>query len=309
MTAIQFFGYHPTCMKTNLLRRFAIGIISLVGLVLLQRFCHRQTDGFSRYKISSNLPFHSEWETEAPDPHLLEILDQPFSYLAKGAQSYVFSSADDRYVIKFFRIYHLTPPAWLVHLKWPLFFQSYRLKKILQKQEELEKDFASYKIAYDHMKEETGILYLHLNKTDFLHKQLTFYDKIGIKHVVNLDEMEFLIQKKAELVYPSLSDMVKTYGIAKAKTALENLVVLLCTRASKGIKDKDPDLNTNFGFIDDHPLQIDVGRFRIEETNTQEVDRDEIIRITDNLNQWLRAEHPELATHLDSVISQIPKPL
>ncbi|MBS0651474.1 MAG: hypothetical protein JSR93_09970 [Verrucomicrobia bacterium] len=298
--------------KKKNLRRIAVAIACAGGLILLQRFCHQQTDGFSRYKISSNLTFHPEWETPrlnaGEQEGLSKILSQPYRYLAKGAQSYVFLSDDGQYVLKFFRIYHLQPPFWVTHLRWPWFLQSYKMEKILKKLDELHKDFASYKIAYDELKEETGIVYLHLNKTDYLKQTLTFYDKIGIKHEVALDQMEFLVQRRAELVYPALARMVESEGLENAKDALSQLVSLLCLRCQKGIHDKDPDLNTNFGFIGHTPLQIDVGRFRIENGNLQErmVDRDEIIRITDNLNQWLRSRYPELSGHLESTIAQIP---
>ncbi len=282
------------------------------GLILLQRFCHQQTDGFSRYKISSDLTFHPEWQTAPLSAHEQEqlsiILSQPFEYLTKGAQSYVFLSRDQRYVLKFFRIYHLQPPFWVTHLKWPRFLQSYKESKILRKSEELHKDFASYKIAYDQLRKETGMLYLHLNKTDSLKQTLTFYDKIGIQHRVDLDQMEFLVQRRAELVYPALAKMVEMEGIEAAKDALSRLISLLCLRSTKGIDDKDPDLNTNFGFIGHTPLQIDIGRFRIENATVHEekVDRNEIIRITDNLNQWLQIRYPELSRHLESAIAQIP---
>lgn len=298
-------------IKKKTLHRIALWTACAGGLVLLQRFCHQQTDGFSRYKISSKLHFHSDWEVPPLDQsekeQLSAILDQPYHYLAKGAQSYVFLSEDGNYVIKFFRIYHLQPPFWITHLKWPWLLQSYRLNKIAQKAQELHKDFASYKIAYDLMREETGLVYLHLNKTDSLQKSLTFYDKIGIEHHVELDQMEFLVQKRADLVYPALAKMVESEGLESAQVALTHLVDLLCLRSKKGIRDKDPDLNTNFGFIGQTPLQIDVGRFRIENASaTDHVDRDEIIRITDNLNQWLRVNYPDLSRHLENTIAQIP---
>lgn len=295
-----------------MLKRLVLWSACAGGLILLQRFCHQQTDGFSRYKISSNLTFQPEWETPRlslrEQESLSKILNQPYRYLAKGAQSYVFLSDDGKYVLKFFRIYHLQPPFWVTHLRWPWFLQSYKMDKILKKLDELHKDFASYKIAHDELKEETGIVYLHLNKTDYLKQTLTFYDKIGIKHQVALDQMEFLVQKRAELVYPALAKMVESEGLENAKEALSQLVSLLCLRCQKGIHDKDPDLNTNFGFIGHTPLQIDVGRFRIENGNLQEqmVDRNEIIRITDNLNQWLRSRYPELSGHLETTIAQIP---
>ncbi len=300
-------------LKKNKLYRIALWTAFAASLILLQRFCHKQTDGFSLYKISSDLGYHAEWEVLPLGPHeeteLSSVFGQPYRYLAKGAQSYVFLSEDGQYVIKFFRIYHLQPPFWVTHIQWPWILQSYRMNKIAQKKKELEKDFASYKIAYDQMKQETGLLYLHLNKTDSLQRTLTLYDKIGVKHQVQLDRMEFLVQKRAELVYPALANMVEKEGLESARTAITRLVDLLCLRCKKGIRDKDPDLNTNFGFIGQEPLQIDVGRFRIEgEPVSDRIDRDEIIRITDNLSQWLRAHYPDLASHLQTTIEHIPPP-
>jgi hypothetical protein len=237
---------------------------------------------------------------------LSTLFDQPFHYLAKGAQSYVFASADGQTVIKFFRLYHLTPPVWLTSLSFPLPLMPFKLHKMLGKQQELDTDFQSYKIAYEQMKEETGLVYVHLNKTQQLKKHLTIYDKIHIAHQLDLDQMEFLVQKRATLVYPSIEHLMETEGLNSAKEAISALVKLLLHRCEKGIFDKDPDLNTNFGFLDKSPVQIDIGRFRMQqEQKNREVYRDEIIRITDNFRQWLDSRYPPLAEHLINEIQQI----
>lgn len=293
-------------------KKLGIVLLSIAGVFCVDRFCHRQTDGFSLYKIRSNLSFHPEWEV-APlsidqQEHLESILNQPYSYLAKGAQSYVFTSADEKYVIKFFRIYHLRPPFWLTAVDWPPPLQFYRQTKIEQKRQELEKDFNSYKIAYEQFKEETGLVYLHLNKTEGLHPKLKLYDKIGVIHELDLDQMEFLVQKRATLSYPSIAHIAETEGLEAGKNVLTAFVDLIASRIRKGIKDKDPDLNTNFGFLGHTPIQIDVGRFRIEPDApplSEKMIRDEVIRITDNLNQWLRVRYPLLASHLESEIQQL----
>lgn len=274
----------------------------VLAAVLLKRFCYRQTDGFALCKITSELPYCSDWEVNSSSqrtPDVLKILDQPFYYLAKGAQSYVFASSDGNTVIKFFRIYHLSPPFWLSTFALPLPLQPFKIGKMIEKRLELEKDFQSYRIAFQELKDETGLLYLHLNKTDHLKKSLTLYDKIGIAHRVDLDQMEFLVQKKAALVYPSIANLVKTEGIDAAKEAIGALVRLLFLRCEKQIFDKDPDLNTNFGFLLNVPIQIDIGRFRRREENrSHEEDRKEIIRITDNFRQWLDKNYPPLSEHL-----------
>ena len=292
-------------MTRKFLKSFFLSLGIALCVLQVKRFCNKKTDGFELYKIHSSLPFNPDWEC-APSTNEAEILknlDQPFYYLAKGAQAYVFASADGQTVIKFFRIYHLLPPLWLRALSLPSVLQPYKICKMIQKRQELDKDFLSYKIAFDEMKEETGLLYLHLNKTTGLNQRLTIYDKIGIAHPLNLDEMEFLVQKRATLVFPSIDSLVKTEGEAAGKEAISTLVELLYTRCRKGIFDKDPDLNTNFGFLGRQAVQIDIGRFRKEQQiATAENDRDEIIRITDNFRQWLDQNHPSLSEHLLSEI-------
>jgi hypothetical protein len=289
--------------------RSILGILAVaLFVVLAKKFCYQKTDGFALYKICSSLPFNREWEPSSPQApkELSRIFDQPFYYLAKGAQSYVFASQDGQTVIKFFRIYHLRPPAWLSALSLPPALQPYKISKMIEKRKDLNKDFLSYKIAYEEMKEKTGLIYLHLNKTSHLKKRLTIYDKIGIAHELDLDGMEFLVQKKATLVYPAIDALMKSEGPEAAKEAIGALVRLLLFRCEKGIFDKDPDLNTNFGFLGSKPVQIDIGRFcRSAECKTRAVYRDEILRITDNFRQWLDANYPPLSEHLLSQIMSI----
>lgn len=278
--------------------------------VLAKQFCYKKTDGFAHYKILSELPFNPAWEVshsaQFETCELSTILDQPFRYLAKGAQSYVFASEDGHYVIKFFRIYHLQPPLWLKTLSLPPTLQPYKLGKMIRKRSDLNKDFESYKIAFEEMQEETGLLYLHLNKTSHLKKTLRIYDKIGVAYDLDIDKMEFLLQKKAKLVYPAIDALVKSEGLEAAKEAVGALVELLLMRCEKGIFDKDPDLNTNFGFLGKRPIQIDIGRFckNIGRKQT-EVYREEIFRITDNFRQWLDVHYPLLSAHLSEEIGKI----
>ncbi len=262
------------------------------------RFARSQTDGFTWAKVRSDLPFNSEWAVDAPPP---AIFNQKFTYLAKGAQSFVFASEDGQYVLKFFRHHHMRAP-WLIR-SLPF---AWAQKTVQKKESKLRKDFLSYKIATQEMPAETGIVYLHLNKTDHLKKTVTFVDKIGIAHEIALDGMEFMVQKRATLLYPAIAQLMEENRPEEAKQAIASLVQLLRKRCEKGIFDKDPDLNTNFGLADGIPIQIDVGRFRYDKGRASPaIYKDEIIRITDHFHQWLMMRYPMLDDYLREKLNEI----
>ncbi len=258
------------------------------------RFCKLQTGSFTIARISSQLQYHPEWEvpalSENDEQEIKKALSQPYYFFSKGAQSFVFASEDGTAVIKFFRHHHLSAPSWVRFL--PLAWARHSIHK---KNSKLSKDFTSYKLAYEVLREESGLLYLHLNKTSHLNLTLDLVDNLGIHHPLPLDQYEFVVQKRATLVYSALETWIQKGEFEEAKKALTSLVKLLTVRSQKGIFDKDPDLNTNFGFIGTQSLQIDIGRFK---RKPPAVDQNELIRITDNLHQWLMHRAPELDRHL-----------
>ncbi|MBS0616463.1 MAG: hypothetical protein JSR58_07935 [Verrucomicrobia bacterium] len=267
----------------------------LVCFFSIARFVRGQTDGFTWAKVRSELPFHPEWAVDSSVP---QIFDQKFHYLGKGAQSFVFASQDGKYVLKFFRHHHMRAP-WIIR-SLPFAWAQAKAQK---KESKLKKDFLSYTIAFREMPEETGIIYLHLNKTDHLKKKVTFVDKLGTFHEVDLDGMEFMVQKRATLLYPSIAQLMEKGETEKAKGAIADLLELLQKRMRKGIFDKDPDLNTNFGYVGGKPIQIDVGRFRYD--RDRPFSKDEIIRITDHFHQWLMIQYPVLDDYLRERLNEI----
>ncbi len=250
---------------------------------MLHRFCMTQTDGFTMLRIQSDLPMASNWDK----PTDID-LNQPFYYIGSGAQTFAFASDD--LVIKFYR-HHRSGHA--LSFFAPLFP---RLQQtIAKRQAKRQKDFASFKLAYGQLRHETGLLFIHLGKTSHLNKKITIYDKLGIAHEIDLDQMEFLIQKRATPFYSTLEQWIDSGQWDKTKQGIHELVVLLKSRCKKGIFDKDPDLKTNFGFLDGHPIQIDVGRFK--------EGPDDIMRVTDTLRKWLEVKAPQLIVDLDQELN------
>ncbi len=276
----------------------------------LKHFCYKQTDGFALNKISSDLAYDTRWESPAnpeQESHIRKILAQPFTYLGKGAQCYVFVSQDQQYVIKFFRVSHIEAPRWLKNLPLPSSLEQWRQQKIAIKESKREKDFSSYQFAFQHLKEETGLIYLHLTKSDDLMQKIQITDKGKITHILDLDRMEFILQKRAKPFYEAIEEMIQTNQTEKAKSALVGLLHLLAKRHDAGLTDKDPDLKTNFGLIDAEPIQFDIGRFKKGVSNKKnEPFQHEVLRITDHFKQWLQMRQPELASYLDQQIQAIP---
>lgn len=289
-----------------------LGLLLLIGALLAWtgHLYIKQARGFALYKIRSSLPFHPEFETssfsEEESKDVKKALDQPYRFLDKGAQCYVFLSLDGRYVIKFFKLHALQPPIVLRTVRLPFHLQGLWVQKLLEKRQSLTKTFTSYKIAFEELREETGILFLHLNKTDHLKQKLVIIDNLGISHTLDLDKMEFLVQKRASLFYPFLEATIQEKGMESAKRILSDLVQFLVARNRKEIFDKDPDLATNFGFLDGKVIQIDVGRFRKEaQRKDPKVYHDEIMRITDPFNKWLKIHYPALSYHLEQEIASL----
>ncbi len=265
----------------NLLNPLISKILVIFALFLgIERFCYYATDGFAEVKIHSSLNPNPAWEPSSYPSLDPAVFNQPYYYLGKGAQCFAFLSADGRYVIKFFRHDHFA-----------------------KKRGKVFRDFASYKIAFEALREETGLLYLHLNKTKNLGKSLTFFDKIGVVHRVPLDEMEFLVQQKADLALPTLRQWLAAGEVEKVKAGIGSLVELIRSRCEKGIFDKDPDLRTNFGFAGTRAMQLDAGRFRWDPAQKDpDTVRNELRRMTQGLQQWLEEDCPELSIYLEQLL-------
>jgi len=289
----------------------AVGSAVIVGgFFAVGYLCKIPTRSFAVCKICSTLRAGSEWAVEPLLPEqqgeVDRALSQPYRFLSKGAQAFVFLSEDGRYVIKFFKLHHLQPTFWIKALHWPWRVSTYALEKRLEKKRDLVKTFTSYKIAYEQLREETGMLFLHLNKSENLQHTLCFADPLGIIHKVDLDQMEFFVQRCAKPFLPELERCMEQGETEKVKRVLSGLIALLVLRNQKGIFDKDPDITTNFGILDDVAVQIDVGRFsRDDDRQENAVYSEEIRRITDGLTHWLKARDPLLSLYLQNEIAKL----
>lgn len=289
--------------STNLLRNT---LLFAVAFFIVERFCHKQTEGFALHKIVSDFPFEAEWETPPPETSLEEIFQRPFSFLGSGGQCYAFVCSEGEYVIKFFKQHHMRPLPLIENLSLPPLLEKWKLKILNdRKKRSKERIFTSYKIAHDHLKEETGMVYLHLNKTNYLHTTLTLIDKIGNLHQINLDTTEFALQKYATLTFPHLKKLVKQGETEKAQACLRSLIDLIISRAQQGIGDVDLVLEKNFGFIDTTAVEIDLGSFTKDPHQQKPyVYKRSLFYETAPLKKWLAKRSPELLEYFNAQLNQ-----
>lgn len=281
-------------------------------VVCAARLAHKKTDGFTLMGISSLRPHDSRWEmrplTELEGVEVEKALAQPYDYSCCGGQSFVFFSRDGNYVIKFFKQRILQPSTLLNALPLPKILHRYREKRNWKRQDKLLRDFTSYKIAFEELQEHTGVIFVHLNHTNHLLKELTIKDKIGIVHKINLDQTDFIIQKKGQLVPQRIHTLMQAGKKEEAKQAIADVLQFIVARCKKGYHDRDPDIRTNCGFLGETVIKIDVGRLmRVEAVKQPEFYKKELVRIASPFQSWIDANYPELSDSLNESIEKVLK--
>ncbi len=279
----------------------------LVAVIALRASYYMLTDGFSTSKIKNTFPVTSEWELPLPSAkeqkQLHTICEQPFHYLAKGSQAYAFLSEDKQYVLKFFKCYHLKPVGWIEKLPLPEFFAKSRDIALDKRYKKISSTLESYKIAAKYLKEECGLISIEILPTKGIDQEVLLTDKIGRTHTFNLSDYGFVLQKRADLIYPKLSHWIATRDLDSAKKALQSIVDLIVQRSKKGIQDSDPDLHKNAGLIGTQAVFIDLGSFHANpEAKKREVYIQDLYKITNRLREWLEKQSPDLAAYLKQEI-------
>jgi hypothetical protein len=300
-------------MKKSVWRLLILSLIAL-SLYGLGRLYYRVTGGFMVSNITSDFPFQSQWEVRPlsvnEQQEFAKALDQPYYYLGKGCQSYVFVSEDDQYVIKFFKYqrYRLLP--WLAYFPPLPAIVKYRQEKMDKKWKKLDGFVKSWKIAFENLKDETGLIFVHLNKTTDLQRQVTLYDKIGQKHLIILDQMEFCVQHRARMLCDTLLAYKDNGNLIEAKQLIRQLLNTILSEYSRGLADNDHALMQNTGIAQGMPVHIDVGQFVFNEAVKQPaIFHQELFTKTYKFKLWLRDYYPELGEYLEQELHQIIGPI
>ncbi len=300
-------------------------IILALGLYIgLEQLIELKTHGFCLQRILANdLPSTPKWETSplSSEENALvgDLLSQPYRMIGAGSECFAFASEDGTAVIKFFKLDHFRPiylhrgifledrsdycgtlsdhPLTKLSLPYPF---GPALKRFLGIREfRIQRSLSSIHLAHEHLKEETGLIYLHLNPTDHLQKQLTLYDSCGIAHQVDLDKTKFFLQKRAVPLERHFAALIKTRAEEKAKQSIDSYIQLIKDRCQKGFADRDI-INRNFGYIGTEAIEIDSGSFQKNPLMQKpSMYKKELFFATLELKLWLKKHYPEMALYLE----------
>ncbi len=194
--------------KVKLFKHWRFYILGLIGLctlfVSIRCYLFLKLDKFSIKHIAGVLPDTPPYPSQDPSFFLSSQFSEDFTYLGKGMQCFVFESKDHSLVIKFFRFERYQLPKWLDSLPYPPFLKKIHGERVALKKIKLQNLTKSCLLASQDLKEETGLLYLHLHPTSEIKRKINIIDRLGRSHQVDLDQTVFLVQKKADSFFPSL---------------------------------------------------------------------------------------------------------
>ncbi len=284
--------------KAPLLPLLLLTFFPLILLLGGLGMCYH-TSGFTIAKIRSNLLFNDTWEidplTEKQRIQLIkEILPQNYYYLASGTRCYAFISEDKKYVLKFFKTKNLSPKGWLT--RYPLSFLRYLgYNDPPDKQFLSEHVFANYKNAYESLRSESGLMYIHLNRTREFRTKTCLIDMKGRKHTIDLDTVEFILQKRVTPIFEHLEALVQSNQINELRSAIRSFMQLIAIRCEKGFASQNVSLHNHFGFIGEQPIQFDCGIITKDLSMKYPLNiQREILQVTERLNIWATETHPEI---------------
>jgi hypothetical protein len=313
----------------SFLKPIGIFFCCLGGYLGMEQLIELQTKGFCLQKIiADDLPHHPQWEIdplpEVQMEQIAQILQQPFRLIGSGSECFAFMSEDEQTVIKFFKVGFARPIYYnrgllaedhsalagtlsnhpLTQVRWPGFLDRCRQRVLGIREFRLTRTFSSCKLAYDRLKEETGVFYLHLNPTHTFNQELTLVDKNGIAYQVPIDSAKFLLQQKAEPLEKHFKRLIQEKRYEDAKQSIDSLFGLIISRCKKGFFDRD-FINRNLGYIGNQAIEIDLGSF-IPDPNMANpmVYKKELYFATLELREWLEKNGPELLSYFDEQLDQ-----
>lgn len=239
--------------------------------------------------------------------HALPLFKQKFSYLGQGHQTYAFLSADGQYVLKFFNFARMDakePIEWLPAFPFIASYQDH-LKK--RREKKFNRLFNGYKVAYENDADNTGVVYVHMQKTQHLQTNLVLIDASKREHQIWLDDTIFVIQRKVQPTRDILSQLLDEGKTSEFIDRIRQLISLYLSEYQRGLYDSDHNIMSNTGFDAHKAYRLDVGRLTLNPEYTRpEIYLPDLNKIIQKrVLKWLEKKYPQYYTELQADIEHI----
>jgi hypothetical protein len=269
------------------------GCILLIFLLVHSKYL--LTDGFTPRKITYMAPYNIQNEIESPlSAKCLYILDDEFSYLGRGAQTYVFESADKKYVIKFIRYHKYKVPFWNEILNYLNLSSKNVQKTVKAKINRYNLVMKSYKLSYSFLSDISLVEYVHLNQTDFFNKKIVVRDKCSKKHLIDLDKVAFVIQKKVSGLPEGINDKIRKNEEQGVCHIIDSFFDSLSFLAKNKIVNRDyPNIIRNSGVFDQKYVMTDVGSFFSVPTGKEDYLKNQYFNFSNAFKSFLQQTGPQ----------------
>lgn len=265
-----------------------------VGLTL----CYQPV--FSIAKVQSELPYNENWEvdplTQNQYKNLINnVFSQPYYYLDSDHHCYAFISRDLQFIFKVFKKKsaiskdQLPPFPFSLFKHWDRYVHS-------DNPFVCERVFANYKDAYDNLRNETALVYLHLNKNREFRTTIHLIDSRGKSHYPDLDSIEFVLDRRADQLFSYLTQLAENKESEKLHLAIRSVLQLVAFCCEKGFTTHNHLLKRYFGFVDGKAVQFDCSTLTRDSSMKYPLNfREEILSAARQLNLWAIQHDPELS--------------
>lgn len=142
--------------------------------------------------------------------------------------------------------------------------------------------------------EETGVIACSFGPQSTKLPTITLLTERGKVEKVNLQEVPFILQRKAQPLKQTIMRLVAEKKMKEAAARIEAVFSLLAACREKGIIDRDGSLirNANIGFVDAKAILVDTGKLcRINDR--KRLTLHDLNRLKPLLS-WLESASPEL---------------
>ncbi len=254
------------------------------------------------------------WEgiplTDKEKQTLLQLLNQPFTYLDKGHQSYAFKSADGKYVLKFFHFERMrSSPLWQ-YLETIPFMERYTDKNRDACDKRFRRATTGYAVAYKYDKDNCGLLFMRLGCIPHIPQTVLLIDQWGGSHPIDLDKTYFVIQHLATPANQAFSNFLSNNQLVEVKKLVNKIFALYLEEYKRGVYDFDHNLMHNVGFFDGHAMRMDIGKLQyLEKIKDPHNYLADLKLILQRIDEWMGRHYPfyrkELKLYMDQQLENI----